>query len=102
MSGFDWVEALGLVAGLQTTVAFLPQAIKVWRAKSADDISLATFLIFCTGVACWLVYGLCIDSLSIILANAVTLLLAAFIVWLKIRYTRAKAERAPGARTSPE
>lgn len=102
MSGFDWIEVLGLVAGLQTTAAFLPQAIKVWRAKSAEDISLATFLIFCSGVACWLAYGLCIGSLSVILANAVTLLLAAFIVWLKIKYTRAKVERALGLRTSPE
>ncbi|EGJ51152.1 SemiSWEET transporter [Desulfocurvibacter africanus] len=99
MSSFDWVEALGLLAGAQTTFAFLPQALKVWRAKSADDISLATFLIFCSGVTCWFFYGLFIDSLSVILANAVTLILAASIVWLKVKYTRRKSM---GASCSPD
>lgn len=97
MSGPDWIEGLGLLAGLQTTVAFLPQALKVWRTKSAEDVSLATFLIFCSGVACWLVYGLLIDSLSIVLANAVTLVLAASIVWLKLRYSRPKSSRDKAA-----
>jgi len=94
MPGVEWVEVLGLAAGLQTTVAFVPQALKVWRAKSAEDISLATFLIFCSGVTCWLIYGLFIDSMAIILANAVTLVLAVSIVWLKIKYTRAATARA--------
>lgn len=99
MSSIDWVEALGLLAGAQTTIAFLPQALKVWRAKSADDISLATYLIFCSGVTCWFFYGLFIGSLSVILANAVTLVLAASIVWLKVKYTRRKAM---GASCSPD
>lgn len=91
MSSIDWIEALGLLAGAQTTIAFLPQALKVWRAKSADDISLATFLIFCSGVICWFFYGLLIGSLSVILANAVTLVLAASIVGLKLKYTRPRS-----------
>ncbi|NEP77070.1 MAG: hypothetical protein F6K39_02140 [Okeania sp. SIO3B3] len=84
----NWVEAVGMVAGVQTTLAFLPQAVRVWRTKSAKDISLATFVLFTSGVSCWLAYGLLIHSMSIILANFVTLLLAASILVLKLRYTR--------------
>lgn len=91
----NWVEALGMVAGVQTTLAFLPQALRVWRTKSAKDISLATFLLLTSGVACWLAYGLLIRSASIILANFVTLLLAAAILGLKLRYQT----QPPKART---
>lgn len=88
MPNIDLVEGLGLLAGAQTTLAFLPQALKVWRSKSAHDISLATFLMFCGGVSCWLAYGLLIDSLSIVVANALTLALAFSILVMKLRYDR--------------
>lgn len=88
MDGFDWIEAIGTLAGLQTTVAFLPQVLKVWRSKSAHDISLATFSIFTSGVIFWLVYGILINSFSITAANAVTLVLASTIVGMKLVYDK--------------
>lgn len=97
MNEFNWVEAIGTLAGIQTTVAFLPQVLKVWRSKSAQDISLATFSIFTSGVVCWLIYGLLIDSFSITAANMVTLLLAASIVVMKIRYDRRDMRRTTAA-----
>lgn len=80
------IEAIGSLAGIQTTIAFLPQFLKVWRSKSAESISLLTFLIFTSGVSCWLVYGILLGSFSITAANAVTLILAASILIMKIRY----------------
>lgn len=90
--GIPWVETIGLAAGVQTTLAFLPQVLKVWRSKSAQDISLLTFSALTSGVACWLVYGLLIDSASIILANLCTLVLAASILVLKLRYTSSRRD----------
>lgn len=76
-------ELIGLTAGALTTIAFVPQVLKIWKSKHAHDISLATFAIFSSGVALWLVYGLRIGSWPIILANSVTLLLALLILLLK-------------------
>ena len=79
-------EILGLVAGLFTTIAFVPQVIKTWKSKHANDISLAMFSIFSSGVALWIVYGVMIGSLPVILAKVVTLALALTILALKLRF----------------
>lgn len=83
--GLDWI---GGIAGFLTTVAFVPQVVKIWTTKSADDISVLMFAIFTLGVALWLVYGLMLGALPIILANVVTLLLAVTVLVLKARYRR--------------
>ena len=80
------LKYIGFLAAFCTTFAFLPQAIKVWKTKSTRDISLYMFLIFTVGVLSWLIYGLIINDLPVILANAVTLILSFFILIYKIRY----------------
>jgi len=82
------INAFGSVGALCTTIAFLPQLLRVWRRKSAKDISLSTFLLFSFGVFSWLIYGLGIGSIPITVANAVTLGLALTILFLKLRYDR--------------
>jgi MtN3 and saliva related transmembrane protein len=82
----DTITMIGLLAGTLTTIAFLPQLTKTWRSKSAKDISLGMFLIFCSGVFLWLIYGILIDALPIILANTVTLILSSAILILKLKY----------------
>jgi len=84
-----WAPTLiGSIAAVLTTGAFVPQVIRVWRLKSASEISLVTFLAFSGGTAVWLVYGLVIDSIPVIVANAVTLVLALTMVSLKLNYDR--------------
>lgn len=80
------IELLGAVAGAFTTIAFLHQVIKTWRSRSAGDISGATFTLFALGVALWLVYGLMLGLWPVIVANAVTLVLASSILWFKLRF----------------
>jgi uncharacterized protein with PQ loop repeat len=53
----DTIKILGLVAGALTTAAFLPQVLKTWKSRSAKDLSLGMFSLFCLGVAMWLAYG---------------------------------------------
>jgi MtN3 and saliva related transmembrane protein len=79
-------ELIGTIAGLLTTVAFLPQAIKIWRSKSAKDISLAMFVCFCAGIVLWVIYGFMLGAFPVILANVVTLCIAATILVFKLRY----------------
>ena len=80
------ITVLGLVAGTLTTLAFLPQLLKIWQTKSAKDISFNTLIIFNIGIFLWLIYGIYLNALPIILANLFTLIFNMIIVWLKIRY----------------
>jgi MtN3 and saliva related transmembrane protein len=79
-------ESIGYAAAFLTTVSFLPQVIKVWRSRSARDISLPTYALFTVGAALWLCYGVAIHSLPVELANAVTVVLAAGVLAAKIRF----------------
>lgn len=79
-------EIIGLVAGLLTTAAFIPQVIKTWRTKSAKDLSLIMFLLYCLGVLLWSIYGIMIDEFPVILWNIITLSLAAVILYFKLKF----------------
>ncbi|WP_430397998.1 SemiSWEET family sugar transporter [Ferrovibrio sp.] len=85
----NWVEIIGLVAGFLTTAAYLPQVLKVWRSRSARDVSLGMFSLMVVGLLLWLAYGLLIGSLALILSNTVTLILATLILIGKLRFDRA-------------
>lgn len=82
------IEILGFVAALCTTISFLPQVVRTWRTRSVEDISLFMYLVFCIGLALWLVYGLFIDSFPIIFANAITLALAGSVLAMRILYSK--------------
>jgi len=68
----DQNEIIGLIAAVCTTFAFVPQVMKVWKTKQTKGLSLRMYSIMFLGIVLWLVYGILIDSLSIILANVVT------------------------------
>lgn len=99
-----FTTTLGLVAGTLTTIAYLPQLIKTWKSKSADDISWSMLMILCLGIVLWLVYGIAVHDLPLIAANIVTLILASIILGLKVRYRRAKILQAasPEPELAPE
>lgn len=80
------IEVLGLIAATLTTTAFVPQVYKAWKDKSTRDISLVMYLVLCIGLVLWMIYGVLIQSLPVILANAITFLLVGAMVLLKIRH----------------
>jgi MtN3 and saliva related transmembrane protein len=82
----NFTTVLGLVAGVLTTIAYLPQLIKTWKSKSADDLSWTMLIVLCIGISLWLVYGVSVHDLPIIAANIVTFIFAGIILILKIRY----------------
>ena len=51
------IELIGLTADILTTIAFVPQVIKVITSKKTNNLSLTTYVIFTIGVGLWLVYG---------------------------------------------
>ncbi len=80
------MEWIGYIAGLCTTMAFLPQVIRTYKTRSAKDISLGMYLVFCFGVVMWIIYGFSIHSRSIILSNMVTIILAGGMLLMKILF----------------
>lgn len=82
------IEVVGLIAAVLTTASFLPQVYKVWKDKSVEDISLAMYSILVIGLGLWLYFGIQMGSLSIILANSVTLVLALLIIIGKLKFDK--------------
>jgi MtN3 and saliva related transmembrane protein len=80
----DQSEVIGYCAGLLTTVAFLPQVIRTWRA-GGQALSGLMLALFGTGVSLWFVYGCLRNSRPIMLANGLTDLQVLVILVLKLR-----------------
>lgn len=91
-----WHETLGYLAAALTTCSFVPQAMLTLRTRDVSGISMGMYGAFTLGVALWLLYGLAIGAWPVIVANTVTLALAATILVTKWRIERARAE--PGQR----
>jgi len=79
-------ELIGYVAACLTTVAFLPQAMLIWRSRRTDGISAGMYAIFSTGVVLWLLYGVLIRAWPVVVANSVTLALNLWILGMKLRF----------------
>jgi MtN3 and saliva related transmembrane protein len=77
----DW---LGYLAASLTTASFLPQAWLTFRTRNVSGISLSMYAVFTLGVLLWLVYGLMLKAWPLIVANTITLVLAAGILLMKI------------------
>jgi MtN3 and saliva related transmembrane protein len=77
---------IGLAAATCTTIAFVPQALKAWRTRSTKDVSLSMFVLMVSGILLWLIYGAMLGDLPLVLANGVTLGLAAAILACKLRF----------------
>ena len=84
MRHFNYIDFFGFLAALLTTIAFLPQLYKTWKTKSADDVSLIMLILFITGLTCWIIYGIQINSIPILVANIITFILNFSILILKI------------------
>jgi MtN3 and saliva related transmembrane protein len=91
------VDLVGYGAATLTTVSLLPQLIRVIKLRTARDISLGMFLIFTTGCVLWLAYGLLSHSAPVVAANAITCVLSASILVLKIKFDSRATQAAQPA-----
>lgn len=79
-------EWLGYVAATLTTLAFVPQAARTIRTRDTHGISLWMYVVFTVGIGFWFGYGIVLGSWPMIVANAITFVLAATILALKLRH----------------
>jgi MtN3 and saliva related transmembrane protein len=82
----DLTTGIGLAAGLLTTLSLVPQVMKIWKTKSAKDISKRMFIAFCLGVALWLTYGIIKEDIPMMIWNSVSLALALSILAMKLKF----------------
>ncbi|RMB59231.1 hypothetical protein EAX61_08910 [Dokdonia sinensis] len=84
------IEIIGLIAAFLTTASFVPQVYKTWKTKDVSGLSLPMFSMFTLGIILWLIYGIYSNSISIILANTVTVVLSFMLVYFKLKYSKRK------------
>ncbi len=80
------IDLIGFIAATLTTASFLPQAIHTFQTKDVRGVSLGMYSAFTLGVALWLAYGVLLHAWPIVIANGITLVLAASILTMKLRY----------------
>lgn len=82
----NWTDWIGYVAATLTTASFVPQAMLTFRTRDVSGISLGMYSAFTLGVALWLLYGVLIEAWPVVIANAITLALAASILFMRLRF----------------
>ncbi len=82
----NFTDLIGAIAAVLTTSSFLPQAWHTFKTRDVQGISLGMYSVMTTGVACWLVYGWLLGAWPVIIANFISLALAAAILVMKLRY----------------
>jgi MtN3 and saliva related transmembrane protein len=81
-------EWFGYIAGGITTFAILPQVIRVFKLKSAREISLTFTISMLVGFSCWLTYGICLHLTPLIIWNSISLVLFIIFLCAKLKYGR--------------
>jgi MtN3 and saliva related transmembrane protein len=79
-------DVVSTFAAILTTLCWLPQVIHLFRTRDTRAISLVMQIVFASGVALWLIFGFMIGNWPLIIANALTLVLASAIIALKIMH----------------
>ena len=88
-----WIEAIGLFAGALGIIAWIPQIREVWVNKRHEGISLATFSVVTIALGLWLLYGILIESVSMIIANVMTLSVIFAVILGVVRLRRAESNQ---------
>ncbi len=81
-------EIIGYIAGICIATCFLPQTLQTIKTKNVKDLSLISYIIYCTGMICWIIYGIYLNSLQMIIFNLISLYFAATILFMIIKYRK--------------
>ncbi|HEY3419857.1 MAG TPA: SemiSWEET transporter [Methanomassiliicoccales archaeon] len=79
---------LGLMAGMLTTVGFVPQIVKGYRTKHMNDVSLTMPILLSLGMTLWFFYGMILADIPIMLWNLIALALNITVIYLILSFRR--------------
>ncbi len=77
---------IGTAGGIVSSVTFLPQVIKIWKTKSAKDLSMMTLFFLILNVSLWLTYGLLKTDFPLIITNSIVLTMILIMVYFKLKF----------------
>ena len=80
------INTVGVVAALCTIFSFVPQILKILRERDASSVSLRMYLLTVSAFSLWTVYGIMLEAWPLVLANSVSLTLAATALVCKWRF----------------
>lgn len=83
-----YFEFIGFLAGLLSTIAFIPQVIKAFKTKNTNDISLTTNILLLFAVILWIIYGIFLKSFSLILFNTIQAIVISILLFYIVKYNR--------------
>ncbi len=84
----NWIEAFGHIGAFLTAVTFVPQVYKIWKTKSANDLSLTMILIILMSTIVWLVYAVALMLWPVIIANTIVFVLDLMLLYFKFAYKK--------------
>ena len=88
----NW-ELVGLLAGAITASGFLPQIYRGYKTKRLDDLSYLMLIFLCVGLSLWLLYGIHLNNIPIILANAAGVVCTTTLILMKFKYSDSKNKK---------
>ncbi|MDR3111771.1 MAG: SemiSWEET transporter [Elusimicrobiota bacterium] len=86
------IEVLGFIAGIFSSISFIPQVYKTWKTKSARDVSMQMFLVYELAVVLWIIYGIAKESAPIYITNGFVFFVSSIQITLKIIYDKKSAK----------
>lgn len=81
-------DLFGFIAGAVATGSLIPQVVRIYKLKSAREISLLFTSLLLTGILLWLGYGIYFKLAPVILWNAVSTILLSLLLYAKLKYGR--------------
>ncbi len=90
LNGNGFIQLIGLVAGILTSLSLMPQLIKTYKTKKAEEISFVMLLTLLIGVGLWIYYGTLRSDLPIIITNSFSFLLNVILIGMRIKYRKNK------------
>ena len=85
-------DVFGSAAAVLSTGAFIPQVLKTWQSKKAEDVSYVLLIAFCSGCFCWIIYGYMTKAYAVLIANMITFSLNLVILAMKYFFERKMRE----------
>ncbi len=74
------IALLATILGIATGLANIPQIMKIFKRKSAKDISIIAQTIFFISSIIWLIYGFQLNNFPLIIANIIYVITYAIII----------------------
>lgn len=88
----EFIEVMGLLGALLSSITFIPQVVRTWQIKSAGDLSMGMLLIVFSSTIVWLVYGFALNLLPVIIANGIIFILSLVLIYFKIKFKKNEAK----------